>query len=70
MKRTAYNIRVRRMVTGTDYSALLFLRSPQDALTAMKRYIPREERNWLRVVYCDPATVEQIAAHKARLATL
>lgn len=70
MKRTAYNVKVRRMVTGCDYSALLFLRSPQDALNAMMGYIPRAERNWLRVVYCDPATDEQIAVHKSRLATL
>lgn len=55
-KRIAYLIKVRCILNGADTSARLFL--PADstdhaALDAMRKYVPKQERNSLRLLSCD-----------------
>lgn len=52
MKRKAYRVTVRRMVTGCDYHKTLFLKDEANAFERACIYVPRSERNWLRLVSC------------------
>lgn len=63
MKRQAYDVRFRCTLTGCDWTARLFLRSPDDAFEAMYRRLAfsavrgsdrlRNGRGFYRVVACD-----------------
>ena len=70
MKRVPYYVTVRQLTTGTDYSRVLYLKSPADAFDAMKRFMPHATRAWLRLISCPVATPDQITAHHARLAAI
>lgn len=52
--RQAYSVTVRCYLNGADTTKLkLWLRSPDDALAAMRRYVPLHERNALRLISCE-----------------
>jgi hypothetical protein len=73
MKRQPYFVTVRRMATGADYSGVIFLHTAADAFGRFAHKvrvgygIPATA---LRLVSCNAATAEQVAAHRARLAAL
>lgn len=67
-KRTPFVITVRCILNGADTTSLLYLHGPADAHVAMKRRVPKHERESLRVVECREATMPEIFAHKARIA--
>lgn len=69
-KRTPFIITVRCTLNGADTTSLLYLRDPVpvEGLEAMKRRVPKHERNSLRIVECREATAPEIFAHKARIA--
>lgn len=69
-KRTPFVVKVRCMFNGADTTRLLYLKAEADAHETMKRYVPRAERNALRVLETRPATEAEINEHKARMAAL
>ena len=55
-KRTPFRVTIRRVVTGADYTATLWLHGPAEAFPAMLRRVPRGERmtSLFRLVACEP----------------
>lgn len=71
--RAPYAVVVRRITTGADYSAVVYLRNESDAFAVMARKANvafGAPAAFLRLVSCTPATAAQIADHKARLASI
>ena len=72
-KRTPFYVTVRRMATGCDYSAVLFLKSESDSFNAMARRVNLAHGvplDGMRLIESRAATESEIAAHRARMATL
>lgn len=69
-KRKAYRVQLRRIYTGCDYFKTLFLASPADALDRASRYVPRVERNGLRLVACTELTDDETEAFRQGVANL
>lgn len=63
MKRTAYIVKVRCMYNGADTTKLLYLKAESEALDTMRRYVPKHERNGIRIIETRPATMDEMKAH-------
>lgn len=67
MKRIPHLIQVRCRFNGAETTALLYLKRKSDALAVMRRYVPQRERDAIRLMYCRPATDNEVLAHRARI---
>lgn len=70
MKRTPFIVKVRCIYNGADTTRLLYLKTEADAHETMKRYVPKRERNALRVLETRPATEAEIKEHKERMVAI
>lgn len=65
-RRVPHIVKVRCTFNGADTTKLLYLNSESDAVETMRRYVPRNERNAIRLIECRPATQAEITDHVAQ----
>lgn len=64
-KRVPYIVKVRCILNGADTTKLLYLLDQIDALGTMRRYVPKRERQHIRLLACRHATEDEVRAHVA-----
>lgn len=69
-KRIPMMVTTRCMLNGAEMKIVLYLRPDQDPVAIARKYWPRREREFVRGIVSRTATVDEIEAHKARIAAI